>query len=204
MTTLWLIRHGQTDWNTEQRFQGTSDQPLNATGETQAASLAPRLQAMHFDGIYCSDLIRVKRTADLALAGNTDTVTYDARLQEFNFGAWEGMSWDEARQHNAVEFAKWVDDRNYNPHGGETIDDMVQRLDAFLVDIDDKHAPDEHLLLFAHGGTLATLVCMLLGTDPKKWWQYRFLNCTLNEVIRIKRGAILARLNDMTHLPPVI
>ena len=67
MTTLWLIRHGETDWNVQQRFQGISEQSLNANGETQASCLAPRLTEMSFDAIYSSDLKRVQQTARFAL-----------------------------------------------------------------------------------------------------------------------------------------
>ena len=199
MTTLWLIRHGETDWNVEQRFQGSSDQILNAQGEAQATCLAPRLAEMTFDAIYASDLKRVQQTAHFALNGDTDRLVSDARLRELHFGTWEGLTWQEARDQFGEEFEEWADNRELNPHGGEKMSDVVQRVEAFLDDIQEKHKDDTDILIFAHGGVLAVLVCLLLGTNPNLWWQYRFLNCTLSEVILVNRGAILARLNDASH-----
>ena len=199
MTALWLVRHGETDWNVEQRFQGSSDQPLNATGEAQAQSLASRLITMTFDGIYSSDLIRVQRTAELALNGDTESISFDERLRELYFGTWEGLTWQEAREQFPAEFELWAGDREQNPHGGERMSDVVSRITAFLDDIQSKHGKDDNVLIFAHGGVLGTLVCLLLGNDPTKWWQYRFLNCTLSQVIIVNRGAVLATLNDDAH-----
>lgn len=201
MTTLWLVRHGETNWNVEQRFQGISDQPLNQRGEKQASSLAPRLEKMSFDGIYSSDLIRVQRTAELALNGNKDSLVLDARLREFDFGEWEGLSWAEAREKHSEDFELWVNDREQNPHGGERISDLVIRVNSFLEEIKAQYGKDDNVLIFAHGGTLGVVVCHLLGNDPNHWWRYRFSNCSLTEIMLPKRGAILARLNDRSHLP---
>ncbi|GAB5491173.1 MAG: alpha-ribazole phosphatase [Phototrophicaceae bacterium] len=199
-TTLWLIRHGETDWNVEQRFQGSSDKPLNAHGKAQATSLVPRLAEMSFDTIYASDLIRVQQTAHFALGGNTDTLISDARLRELHFGTWEGLTWKEANDKFGAEFALWADNRDLSPHGGETISDVVVRVESFLETIRSKHQDDDNILIFAHGGVLAVLVCLLLDTNPTQWWKFRFLNCTINEVVLANRGAILARLNDARHL----
>lgn len=199
MTTLWLIRHGETDWNVEQRFQGTSDQVLNAHGEAQASSLAPRLAEMSFDAIYASDLKRVQQTAKFALNGNSESLISDSRLREFDFGTWEGLTWREAREQFPDDFALWADDREQNPHGGERVSQVLSRVQSFLDGISSQYEKDEQILIFSHGGTLAVLLSLLLGADANKWWQYRFLNCTLNEVILVNRGAILARLNDSSH-----
>ncbi len=200
MSTLWLVRHGETNWNVEGRFQGSSDQPLNERGEQQAASLASHLENMTFAGIYCSDLIRVQRTAELALNGNNESVVLDARLQEFDFGSWEGLNWEEIKKTSADDLELWVEDREQNPHGGERLSDVVGRVSAFLEEVRSAFGKDEHVLIFAHGGTLAVLICILLGNDPNRWWQYRFSNCALSEVLLVKNGAILARLNDQSHL----
>ncbi len=111
-----------------------------------------------------------------------------------------GMTWQEAREQFGDEFTQWADNRELNPHGGEKMSDVVGRIEAFMDDIQRKHADDTDILIFAHGGVLAVLLCLLLGTDTNLWWQYRFLNCTLSEVILVNRGAILARLNDGSHL----
>lgn len=203
MTTLWLIRHGETDWNVEQRFQGSSDRELNANGTAQATSLAPRLAEMTFDALYASDLTRVQQTAHFALNGKTETLVADARLRELDFGTWEGLTLQEAREQHGEDFALWLDDRELNPHGGEKMSDVIQRVEAFLQDIRIKNKGTKDILIFAHGGILAVMLCLLLGTNPNLWWQYRFLNCSLSEVILANRGAILARLNDKGHMDSI-
>ncbi|MEO0596147.1 MAG: histidine phosphatase family protein [Chloroflexota bacterium] len=200
MTTLWLVRHGETDWNVQRRFQGTSDQPLNTNGEAQASSLAPRLAEMTFDAIYASDLIRVQRTAELALSQRSGmTIRNDRRLRELFFGTWEGMTIEDIRETFPDEYALWSEDGEQNVHGGERTSDAVARLNAFIADIRDQYDKGDQILIFAHGGTLAILTCILLGTDPDQWWKYRFKNCSLSELIIVSRGTVLSRLNDMAH-----
>lgn len=201
MTTLWLVRHGETDWNVERRFQGKTDTALNKNGEAQARCLAPRLAEMPFDAAYSSDLRRVTRTADLALSeSNGLTLQTDVRLRELDFGTWEGLTWDDIREQHPEDFALWVDDREQNPHGGERISEVVARVRVFIDELRAEHGKGEQVLIFAHGGTLAVLICLLLGNDPKLWWQYRFMNCSLSEIMLVSRGAVLSRLNDTSHL----
>jgi broad specificity phosphatase PhoE len=110
MPTWWLIRHGETDWNLNGRFQGSSNEALNTAGQAQATSLASRLITMNFDVIYASNLQRVQQTAHFALNGRTDSIIYDTRLQEIDFGKWEGLKWDEIREQYPQEFAIWSQD----------------------------------------------------------------------------------------------
>jgi len=199
---LWLIRHGETDWNVQRRFQGSSEEPLNENGQKQAKSLAPRLQNMHFDAIYASDLIRVRQTAELALDSRSNQVQFDARLREVDFGNWEGLQWEEIRTRYPDDFARWIADRNENPHGGDTLSDVVERVKNFLQDIRQQHNEDATILLFAHGGSLAILISLLLGTNPLRWWQFHLQNCTLNHLYLYSETNVLSRFNDDHHLPP--
>lgn len=201
MTTLWLIRHGETDWNIQLRFQGISDRPLNQTGKKQATSLVPRLTGMSFDAIYCSDLKRVQQTAGFALDDAIDSMILDARLREFDFGAWEGKKWDDISEKYPDEYQSWQQDRENIPHGGERLSEVTARIQSFLDELRQKHNDDAHILIFAHGGSLGVLMSLLMGNDPNRWWQYRLFNCTLNEMLIFNRGAVLTRLNDDIHLP---
>jgi alpha-ribazole phosphatase len=200
MTTWWLIRHGETDFNLNGRFQGSSDEPLNATGQAQATSLASRLEKMNFDAIYASDLERVRQTAHFALNGKTDSIVYDARLREIDFGKWEGLKWEEIRAQYPQEFAIWSEDNEQNPHGGERISDIALRVETFINELREQYHADEQILIFAHGGTLAIMLALLFETNTSKWWQFRIQNCTLNEVIFFRQGFVLNRLNDNQHI----
>lgn len=199
MTQLWLIRHGETDWNKNQRFQGSSDQPLNERGTAQAKSLTDRLKDEHFDAVYSSDLQRAHQTAQYALETQSTIIQTDARLREIDFGIFEGLTWEQIRTQYPEELAEWEADRNQNPHGGETLDRVVARVDAVLSDVVMRHS-QQKIALFGHGGTLAIMLALLMGTDPVNWWQYRMLNCAVTVVKIYEGGAVLIRFNDSCHL----
>jgi alpha-ribazole phosphatase len=201
MTTLWLIRHGETQWNVTRRFQGSADEPLNTNGEQQACALVSRLSTMKFDAIYASDMLRVQQTAKHALNGDVSRIQYDARLRELRFGTWEGLTWDEIKTQYPDDLNLWLENRSETPHGGDKLVDVVQRLNDFLQEIRTTHENAENILIFAHGGILAILITLLIDVDPKKWWQFGLKNCAVSEVRIFNRGAVLSRLNDEQHLP---
>jgi broad specificity phosphatase PhoE len=89
MTQLCLIRHGQTDWNLEGRYQGQSDVPLNQTGLAQAQSLAEQLKGQTFAAIYSSDLMRARQTAEPCAKMLGMTIQAEAHLREIDQGEWE-------------------------------------------------------------------------------------------------------------------
>lgn len=200
MIAWWLIRHGETDWNLNGRFQGSSDVSLNATGQKQAEALIPRLAEMAFDAIYASDLQRVRETVRAALNGRDESIIFDQRLREMDFGRWEGLTWDEIREQYPQEFAMWSQNRDQNPHGGERISEMAGRVQTFIDDLQEKYQGEKQILIFAHGGTLGIMLCQLFQVDINKWWQFRFQNCTMNEVLFFKQGFVLNRFNDDQHL----
>lgn len=199
MPTWWLIRHGETDFNLNGRFQGSSNEPLNAKGMKQAASLVSRLKEMKFDAIYASDLERVRQTAALALDGKTESIVYDTRLRELDFGHWEGLTWQEIREQYPEEFAIWSADNDKNPHGGERISEVTKRLRSLMDELQKQYQAEEQILIFAHGGTLGIMLSIFFEANPSRWWQFRIHNCSLNEVILFNRGVVLNRLNDNQH-----
>lgn len=91
MTRLILVRHGETDWNVEGRYQGHSDVPLNARGRAQAARLAEALRGSDIRAIYSSDLARARETAEALAHATRLAVQHDPRLREIDQGDWEGM-----------------------------------------------------------------------------------------------------------------
>jgi len=163
MTKLCLVRHGQTDWNLQGRYQGQSDIPLNQNGLVQARSLARQLQGQTFAAIYSSDLIRAKQTALIITAALHLPVMYDARLREINQGEWEGQLVDIIRARYENLWAKRsVDPASLRPPGGETVGELAERLQTALDEIVRFH-PGLSVLIVSHGLALATALCKVRG-----------------------------------------
>lgn len=198
-THFWLVRHGETDWNRERRYQGSANQPLNDLGREQARTLIPRLQAIPYDAVYASDLSRVRETATIAL-GEAHNITFDARLRELSFGIFEGLTLEQIKEQHAETFAAW-DKREFsnNPHGGERMDQIIERLEAFFGEIRAKHE-GQSVLIFSHGGLFGILLSLRLGSAPGKWWQFHFGNCSISHLEQTGRGYVLRKLNDTSHL----
>ena len=149
---LWLVRHGETDWNAEGRFQGWTDVPLNDTGRAQATSLKPLLADHEFDGVWSSDLLRAIDTARIAVG----EPTVDRRLRELDFGDLEGAVWDELDGETRAGLKEF---ESFQSPGGESAGVFVDRVFEFLDDL----AAGCHVV-FAHGGVIRAIgrVC---GSD---------------------------------------
>jgi broad specificity phosphatase PhoE len=163
MTRFCLIRHGQTDWNLEGRYQGQSDVPLNETGRAQADILAQQLQGQSFAAIYSGDLERAKETAEIIATSIHLPVTVEPRLREINQGEWEGQLVDVIKA-RYVELwqQRTMDPACVCPPGGETVGEVAQRVYAALDAIARIH-PNATVLIVSHGLALATVICKVYG-----------------------------------------
>lgn len=154
MTELILIRHGETDWNVQGRFQGQIDVPLNATGQRQAALTAERLAQDRFDAFYCSDLLRTRQTAEPAAARLAIEAAPDALLREQHFGILEGLSFDEVRSRHPELLAAWMrHDPDYALPGGESVRAFHARVIDALRSLAARHQ-GQQLAVVTHGGVL--------------------------------------------------
>jgi broad specificity phosphatase PhoE len=147
MTTLLLVRHGETDWNAAGRLQGHTDRPLNEHGRRQSRRLAERLEGDGIAAIYASDLARARETAEIVGERLRLTVAVDPDLREKNWGTWEGLT-SEERLH--VEFA------------GETTEEHRERVLRAVRRIAERH-PGERVLVVTHGGSLRRLQAAVTG-----------------------------------------
>ncbi|WP_299028760.1 alpha-ribazole phosphatase [uncultured Thermanaerothrix sp.] len=155
---IWAVRHGQTDWNLEGRYQGQTDVPLNTTGIEQAKHVAASLDGHHFAAIYSSDLKRAHDTALILAARVHCPVIVDPRLREIHQGEWEGMQFSEV----VARFPHHISQRQeqplqVRPPGGESVLEVAQRMAAAANDIASRH-PGQRVLLVSHGLAIATLI----------------------------------------------
>lgn len=160
MTTLHLIRHGQTDWNLAGRYQGQADVPLNDCGRAQASLLAARLAGARFDAIFSSDLSRALETARALAALTGLPVHTDRRLREIHQGEWEGMLIHDIRDGYPERFARaQVDPLLPRAPGGESVGQVAGRMSSAADEIARAH-PGGTVLLVSHGLAIAALYCL--------------------------------------------
>jgi broad specificity phosphatase PhoE len=163
MTEIWILRHGQTDWNVEGRYQGQADRPLNAVGLAQAEAAAAQLQGKCFAAIYSSDLQRARVTAEIIAGQLGLPVQVDRRLREVNQGEWEGMLTADIQQRYAEEWAERRADRLHAaPPGGESLAQVAARVLEGLYAIAQRH-PEQRILIVSHGLALAVVLCAAAG-----------------------------------------
>jgi alpha-ribazole phosphatase len=201
MTQLYLTRHGETDWNIKQRFQGHSDIPLNENGRCQAADLARRLAEESIDAIYASNLSRAWETAETIAEHHSCPLIAEPGLREASFGKWEGMTYNEIQASDPEAVQAWHEDMaNFAPPEGETPDQLAQRVASAYATINQQHGNDETVLLVAHGGSLQMLIANLLQLSPAHFWQFHLKPCSLSLISVYEEGPILNLLNDTCHL----
>ena len=155
MTELILIRHGETDWNRELRFQGQVDVPLNDAGRVQARRVADRLESEPLDQLYCSDLLRTRQTAAPLADRTAHRVIELPGLREQNFGRIDGMRVADIQAQHPADWADWLrfDADHAFEGGGESTRDFYLRVQATLRQLVLAH-PDQTLGVFTHGGVL--------------------------------------------------
>jgi len=205
-----LLRHGQTPVSIEKRFGGTIDASLTDQGQAQAAAAAARLRGESFDAVVCSPLRRARQTAEAAVGGlvpaaGRDEVAFvvDEQLRETDFGAWEGLTFAEARERHPDELSAWLADPAVPPPGGESLAATIERVDAALA----AHRaafPGGRLLVVTHMGPIKSAVSLALGAGPAVFYRLHLDLASLTTLAWYSDGpAVLHTLNDIGHLPAV-
>ncbi len=162
---LFLIRHGQTDWNLHKRVQGMTNTPLNNTGLAEAKALRKQTSRLKFEVCYASPLLRAAQTAMTVVDGRSEII-YDSRLKERNFGRLEGQylpRWDLIKPD--------IFDRNINTgtQGIEPILDLDARTAEFLKDLYEKYDKDARIMVVAHAGSLKSMLACLMDWDTPEF-----------------------------------
>jgi broad specificity phosphatase PhoE len=163
VATLLLARHGESDWNREDRWQGHADRPLTPLGRRQARALAARLARTHLDAIYASDLERARATADAVAAGRGLAVVTRRDLREVDVGTWTGLSWAEVEHLHPDGRARWqAGETGWD--GGESYAAMARRVAGALREIAAEH-DGGLVLVVAHGGPMRAALAEAAGLD---------------------------------------
>ena len=167
---LIIMRHGQTDWNVENRFQGHTDIPLNATGRGQVARAASILGTQDIDHIISSDLQRALDTASAVAAVKNLRVIPDLRLRETHCGSWEGRTGPDIEATDGKNLARWFDGDDLPAGGdGERRSDVVARMMSAIENGLSECKPGQTLLVVTHGGAARGAIGALLGLAINDW-----------------------------------
>lgn len=200
VTHLLVIRHGETAWNRERRWQGHLDIDLNARGAAQAASLGPALAGERLDAVYASDLQRACKTAAGASHGRDLPVRTDPALRERSFGAFEGMLHAEVKAADPAGYARWqAHDLDYGPPGGETLAAFQRRVLDAVTGIATRHA-GEHVAIVTHGGVLDCLYRAASGTAMHGPRTAELLNAAINRLVYADGRLQLVSWAETAHL----
>jgi broad specificity phosphatase PhoE len=162
--TIVLVRHGETDWNRERRWQGVSDLPLNEVGREQARALAAKLETIPLRAVYSSDLRRAYETALLIAERKGLAVTPMRELRELDVGSWTGLSYDEVKERFPDAYTQMRTRSGRGWKGGETYAEMGRRVLEAMRRIARKHAGDV-VLVVTHSGPIRTVRAHALGLD---------------------------------------
>lgn len=178
--TIYLFRHGETDWNKAKRLQGQSDIPLNEFGRELAVKTAEALKDVRFDAAFSSPLCRAAETAQIILGDRDIPLVLDERLKEINFGECEGVEFAAAKKDPAHPLWYFFcrPECYIPPAGAETFQDVAVRGREFLKE---RLLPLEekcrNVLIVAHGAFNRALVNPIAGIPPEDFWHIGLANC---------------------------
>lgn len=200
MTRFILVRHGETTWNREGRYQGQVDTPLSAFGLQQGEMVSEALKDIPIDVVYASPLSRSFVTASMCASRHGLEVLKDDRLLEINHGEWEGLLADEVKAKQPELLEKWrttvVDAQMPD---GENIEDVRKRAMEALNEYAKKHY-GQTVLVVAHDAVNKAVLCDILNIDLAHFWQMKQDNTSIN-VFEYHEGTWrLVLMNSTSHL----
>lgn len=201
---LIFVRHGQTVFNHESRYQGHTDVELSDLGRRQALRVADRLRDEEIDAIYSSDLSRARVTAEEIAKFHNLPVNTDADLRECAFGDWEGLTTAEISARFPEDYAAYQRDSVANrASGGERLESVQTRVVQAIERIENRH-PNATVAVVIHGGPIRGFVCHALGASLRAYRKMNIGNCGITIFSRDPDGKwLLEILNDLCHLEGV-
>ncbi|MFJ9644836.1 histidine phosphatase family protein [Streptomyces sp. NPDC004244] len=200
---LW--RHGQTSWNLERRFQGSTDIPLTETGVAQARRAARLLASLKPDAIVASDLQRASATAAELAAVTGLSVAHTSALRETYAGEWQGLTHDEILEKHGEQYAAWKRGEPVRRGGGELETEVADRAAPVVLEHAGQLSQSGTLVVVSHGGTIRTTIGRLLGLAAHDWESLGGLsNCCWSVLGEGARGWRLLEHNAGTLPEPVL
>jgi len=202
MTEIILARHGETEWNVAEVFRGQIDIDLNETGVKQAELLSGYLSTSAIAAVYSSPLKRALKTAEIIAQPHKLEVDVEPDLIDFNFGKWQGLSHQEAKEKYRDLYATWITHpEQVRMPDGEALEDVSKRVIRVRNKVIENHRGT--VVIVGHRVVNKVMICTLLGLDNSHFWKIRQDTCGISIFSYLNEQFILTKHNDTSFLRPV-
>lgn len=197
---LFLVRHAETHWNRQHRYQGWADIPLSEAGRAQAEAAARALGVHSLDAVYSSPLERSRITAAAIAAPYGTEVRRDPAFKQMRLGEWEGLTVTEVRERYPVLYQSWVE----SPHltalpGGEQLGDVRERVLAGLQRVRAEH-DGQSICVVSHAVPIRIVILEALGLGLDRLWSFHVSIAGISELEFRDDWTALHRMNNLVHL----
>jgi 2,3-bisphosphoglycerate-dependent phosphoglycerate mutase/probable phosphoglycerate mutase len=199
-TSIWLVRHGQTELNKARRYQGATDSPLTPFGERQARALSRRLRRIPFKVAVISPALRTRATAEAILADRAAPMIEDTGWAETHHGRWEGLTYHEVCARFPAEAStRFADALHGRATGGESLAEVARRVaeawNALL-----QQYPGGRILVATHATPIQLVLCSISGMSPALHWRWRIDLGSATAIDVYGGGPIVRMVNEVPDL----
>lgn len=201
MITLYALRHGETDYNEEDRVQGSHDSNLTSAGRAQADALAERFRSEPVTAIFSSPLKRARETAEIigAALGGMEVAVHDG-LHELRCGEFEGVLFEEIKRSRWEEFLTWLREPDVQAPGGESMNQLFDRVSGALKEILADAEDGDNIIVVSHAGVVRMTLAALVGVPVGVSTSFSLTNASVS-IFNRRRGRWTCHAwNDTSHL----
>ncbi len=181
---IYIVRHGETEENIKKTYYGDIDCELTEKGIKQAELVGEKLKHINFDKVFCSEKKRAKETLKKIYEG--EGVKVDSRLNERNFGIFEGKNYKQLQDSFKLEYDTWTNDwKEHSIENGESFIEVYNRVKSFMEEL--KKESVENILICTHGGIIRTIYTYILEGSLDNYWRFNSKNADLS-IIKLEYG----------------
>jgi broad specificity phosphatase PhoE len=199
-TEIFLIRHGETVWNTKKLIQGQLDSPLTDNGIHQSNLLSHRIKKINPDIIYTSDLKRAIDTANIINQHINKDIIKISGVRERHWGVFQGADWPKVKKFFPTQYKYYKNDsKNYTIPNGESYNQVTKRTMDSLIDIIKNHR-NQKIVVVTHGGVISPLIRNLLSIPYKTHKKFMISNTSITKLLYNEFGFSILSLGDIAHL----
>jgi alpha-ribazole phosphatase len=197
---LYLIRHGETEYNRVRRLCGHTNLPLNERGRKQAEGLRERFKSVSVNYLYSSDLRRAEETAQITFPEKKSQITTSALIRELDFGEWEGRTSEEIIARDEKAYKLWLENPALStPPRGESLSTIENRVKQFLREIVGKFK-DETVAVVTHSGPIRVILCDALGIPSNFFWRIAVNSAGVSIIDYSNGKPFVSLVNDTGHI----